>query len=230
MKPKIIILFFILLFFNSCIVKSLHPFYTQNNIYFEKRFLGVWEDEHHNKCEVISFEKAFFDDKMKEAKKLGSVFSIVDIKNNMNKSDTDILNKYKDAYYVKMTDNNKEATFIAMPFRLNDQIFLDFSLLEVNMDPINSLANYHLIGTHSLIKLEFAKDYSMINLKFFDEEKLNELIDQHKIHIKYEKFGFDESQYLLTASSEELQKFIKKYMNSNDEKKWSSEIQYNFKK
>ena len=55
-------------------------------------------------------------------------------------------------------------------------------------------------------------------------------IAQSQIHIKYEKFGFDESQYLLTASSEELQKFIKKYMNSNDEKKWSSEIQYNFKK
>ena len=211
-------------------MKSLHPFYTQNTIYFEKRFLGVWEDDNLNKCEVISFEKAFFDDKIKEAEKQGNVFSIVDIKNSLNKSDTDILNKYKDAYYVKMTDNNKEATFIAMPFRLNNEIFLDFSLLEVNMDPINSLANYHLIGTHSLIKLEFAKDFSMINLKFFDEEKLNELIDQNRIRIKYEKFGFDEDQYLLTATSEELQKFIKKYMNSNDETKWASEIQYNFQK
>jgi len=70
----------------------------------------------------------------------------------------------------------------------------------------------------------------MINLKFFDEEKLNELIDQNRIRIKYEKFGFDEDQYLLTATSEELQKFIKKYMNSNDETKWASEIQYNFQK
>ena len=43
-KPKLVFLLLALLLFNSCIVKSLFPFYTQDTIYFEKKFIGNWEE------------------------------------------------------------------------------------------------------------------------------------------------------------------------------------------
>jgi hypothetical protein len=102
--------------------------------------------------------------------------------------------------------------------------------VDVDLKEINELANYHLMGMHSLVKVEFTEDYGKVNLKYFGEKKLSELINSNKIKIKHEKTGHNETGYLLTASSIELQKFIKKYMNSKDDDKWATEIEYNYTK
>jgi hypothetical protein len=43
---------------------------------------------------------------------------------------------------------------------------------------------------------------------------LNELFEQNRIRIKHEKvYAFDYDRHVLTAPTDELQKFIKKYAN-----------------
>jgi hypothetical protein len=92
----------------------------------------------------------------------------------------------------------------------------------------NSLFKMHLIKTHSLAKLDMVSNNS-ISIKWLDEDKLKFLLNNDKIKIKHEKVGFDET-ILLTASSEELVKFIQKYMNSEDEEKWKTDTQFDLKR
>jgi len=216
MKTRFIFISLILILLNSCIVKSLHPFYTRNSIHFEKRFIGIWDDGQNNICEVFSFKEKFLEDRK------------IQLASELSEEDFIEYTRYENGYYVRLTEGDKEAIFSVIPFKIKDQLFLDFTPYEIDMDEINNLAQNHLMGMHTLVKMEFSDDHAMVNLKWFGEEKLIELINDDKIRIRYEKIGHNYNGYLLTASSEELQTFIKKYMNSNDENKWATEIEYNF--
>jgi hypothetical protein len=217
MKNRPFILLLGLLLLNSCIVKSLFPFYTDNSISFEQRFIGIWYDDKDNKCEVFSFRDLYLKDRKKTSP------------DQLTAEDLKEFNKYKNGYYVELSEGDKMATFVAIPFKVQDQIFLDFSLFDVDMASINTLASSHLVGMHTLVKMEFNKDFSAVNLKWFGEKKLNQLLEEDRIKIKHEKVGVNDSDYILTATSEELQKFISKYMDSDEVDKWATEIEYNFK-
>ena len=68
-----------------------------------------------------------------------------------------------------------------------------------------------------------------ISIKWLDSEKLETLLKENKIKIKYEKIGLDEN-VVLTASSEELVKFIEKYMASEDPDKWKTDVDVELKR
>ncbi len=216
MKTKRIILILGLFLLNSCIVKSLFPFYTKSSISFEQRFIGIWNDDKLNRCEVFSFGEKYL-----EGLKVNSA-------SELSKQEYDEYIKYKEGYFVEISEAEKKATFVAIPFKIKNEIFLDFQLFDIDLSAINSLGATHLVGMHSLVKMEFSEDFGMVNLKWFGEKKLKQLLDQDKIKIKHEKTGVNDSGFILTASSEELQKFIKKYMDSNDKDKWATEIEYNY--
>jgi len=219
MKARIIIFSIALLLLNSCIVKSLFPFYTKKAISFEKKLIGVWNGDDKEQWEIISFNKAYLEDRK------------VKNESELSKKDLEEYKSNKDGYFVTVTQDDKEATFVAMPFKVNNQLFLDFSIFDVDI-PILDLAEYHLVGMHSLAKMYILPDNS-IKLKWLGEERLSELIELDKVKIKYEKTGVGGSGFLLTASSEELQKFIKKYMASKDDTKWEggeNQIIVNLKK
>ena len=217
MKTRQIILLAGLFFLNSCIVKSLFPFYTQDSISFEQRFIGTWQDDKNNRCVVFSFKDKYLEDRM------------VQLPSELSEEDLKEYDRYKDGYFVELSEDHKNATFVAIPFRIKGQIFLDFTLFDVDMSNLNSLASSHLVGMHTLVKMEFSEDFGMVNLKWFGEKKLTELLEEDRIRIKYERTGVNDSGYILTASTEELQKFITKYMDSNEKDKWATEIEYNFK-
>ena len=68
-----------------------------------------------------------------------------------------------------------------------------------------------------------------VSIKWLDQDKIEALLKENKIKIKHEKVGFGET-ILLTASSEELVKFIEKYMSSEDEDKWKTDVEVNLKR
>jgi len=222
-KPKLVFLLLALLLFNSCIVKSLFPFYTQDTIYFEKKFIGNWEeiekgqfgDAAIGKWRVITVLEAF----LKENKKSKP--------SELSDSEFKSYNKYKNGYVVYFEKDSTESSFLAMPFKINNQLFLDFTPIEDSESDLlkNDLFKRHFIETHTLAKFDITSD-DEINIKWFSSDKLEELLDENRIKIKHEKVGFWETT-LLTASSEELQKFIKKYMNSKDEDKWKTDVEAN---
>src|SRR6056300_1024479 len=99
MKTKHIILIFAIIALNSCIVKSLHPFYTDDTIYFEKLFIGNWKS--------ISGPDGIWNVYNWETKLLEHYHktSIDDL----SKKELEDYNEHKNSYYVKFTEKGKEA-------------------------------------------------------------------------------------------------------------------------
>ena len=215
MKSRAILLLVSCILLNSCIVKSLFPFYTKETVHFEESFLGIWEDE-------------------KDKNKSWTVLSIRDIdeaekkadSNSSKKENDKTFEKYKKGYLAIYETSESKTAFLVMPFKINDQLFLDFTPFYFSTD--ESLLDHHLISTHSLAKFD-SNSENELSIKWLSSDKIGELIKNNYIKIKHEKVGFDE-EYLLTASSEELQKFIKKYMDSSDENKWKTDVKFNLNK
>ncbi len=111
-----------------------------------------------------------------------------------------------DHYYLQMNDDGKEAFFFVHLVQLGEYFYLDFFPDKVDALEINEFLLWHLLPVHLFTRVEIRED--RIELYFFDPEWLEELLDERKIRIKHEKVT---GNYLITASTEELQKFVSKY-------------------
>lgn len=200
---SIVIVLAILL--TSCVIKSLHPFYTTDIIHFEHLFVGNWLDAEKAHWSVQPFKEVI----LEEPSELIGYYK-----------------KYKEGYVVTLEKDSTKSTFLAMPFKIKNQLFLDFTPIEdKEIDQLdNNLYRMHLINTHSLAKLDMDSN-DKASIKWLAQNKIKELLDENKIKIKHEKTGFDDT-ILLTASSEELVKFIEKYMDSKDENKWKTDVEF----
>lgn len=198
----------------SCVIKSLHPFYTTNILHFEQLFVGNWMDAEDAHWSVQPFKEVI----LKENQKKNP--------SELSQDDLGYYNKYKDGYVITIEKDSMKTLFMAMPFKIKNQLFLDFTPIEdKEMDQLdNNLYKMHLINTHSLAKLDIDTN-DKFSIKWLAQDKIKELLDENKIKIKHEKTGFDET-ILLTASSEELVKFIEKYMDSKDENKWKTDVEF----
>ncbi|MFK7832717.1 MAG: hypothetical protein AB8B52_05535 [Winogradskyella sp.] len=216
MKTKGIILILAVLLFSSCIVKSLQPFYTKDSLSFNEKLLGNWVDQKKGVWTIESMRAKFEEDRNPSEVR--------------SKEDLIAFEAYKDGYYVTYIKNEKQAGFIAMPFKIDQHYFMDFIPLEIEDDEINSLAAEHLLKTHSVSKLDMTSDEEL-SLSWLSEERLKDLFEGEKIRIKHEKIG-PEDTLLLTASSEELYAFLTKYVKAGlfesyekKQKKWKSSDQ-----
>ncbi len=179
----------IILMLPGCLVKSLHPFYTEKDVIFKKELTGTWTDAD------------------------SSVWNI-----QRHKQSTGLLNPAKPgkSYDITFSDQKGSATFLAHLFQLDGQLYLDFSPSEVFCG--NDLAGFHMVGTHSLAKVELAG--GKITIRWYNEEWLAGLFNKNRIRINHERVPYDPDiddpsshQIILTASTAELQKFIVKYGN-----------------
>lgn len=206
MKTKGIILVLAVLLLSSCIVKSLQPFYTKDSLSFNEKLLGKWVDNKKGQWTVESLKEKFEQDR-KEGVELSEV-------------DLSALETYKEGYYVNYIKNANEAGFIAMPFKIEQHYFIDFIPIEIEDDEINSLAAEHLLKTHSVCKLDMNSD-DELSLSWLSEERISDLFSESKLRLKHENIGPEET-LLLTATSEELYAFLKKYLQADIKDKWKS--------
>lgn len=202
-----------LLFLTSCVVKSLHPFYTEKSIRFDENFLGKWEDSKKGSWTVLSFAE---------------VITKENPVHKMKKDDLALYHKFKKSYYIERNHKEVKTIYLATPFSVNNQSFLDFYPFEYQED-LDDLLGNHTIFTHSLVKYDVMEN-GAIQIRWLDEDKVEALFAQKKIKIGHKKIGLMNEKYLLTASSEELEKFIEKYMNSTDEDKWDTSTKFTLKK
>ncbi|WP_242084542.1 hypothetical protein [Aestuariivivens sediminis] len=216
MKTRHLFIFAIaILILHSCIIKSLHPFYTKNTLSFEKRFLGIWKDnEDPNNQWIITSVKDYYKEEWK--------------RDTMPPSPEDLerYNKEKEGYLVLKKQKNDVGIFLAMPFKINNQLFLDFKPITSSCECSIDLMGYHEVITHSLVKFDVFNDNS-ISITWLSSKKIEDLFKNHKINIKHEKL---KPGYLLTASPEELQKFIAKYIVSNEKEKWKTDVAYDLER
>ena len=202
------------LLFSSCILKSLYPFYTPDLLCYEPTLLGNWEDSEQGHWEILSGKDDLFNNPPKQ----------------MDEEFYDkYIKPYENGYIVNYTKDSITTYLGAMSFKINNQLFLDFVAFETdNQDsPALNLYNYHRINFHSLAKLDISSE-KKLSIKWLPEDKVSDLIEEQKIKIKHEILvgGPKRGDILITAPSEELVKFITKYMKSKDSDKWKTDVEF----
>jgi hypothetical protein len=189
MKTKSIILVCLLvLVMSSCLVKSLHPFYSEKDIVYKPELIGSWLGNDSAKWEIKQHK--VFAGFMKDEKETN-------------------------CYDIDFTDKNGSSKFLAHLFSLNGQLYLDFFLPEIEGP---DLAAMHMIPAHTLARVELGKDQITIRwyneewlIKLFNENRIR--IAHERIPFDIDEKNPDNFQVVLTAPTADLQKFIIKYGN-----------------
>jgi hypothetical protein len=179
MKTKfILVLLFVGALLQGCIVKSVHPFYSESDVLFKESFLHTWVDQDSRR------------------------WTINRVKEKPN------------AYEMRCNKDGKDAVFVAHLFKLENELYLDFLPLASDNEGL-TIFDLHLLPTHSVGRVEIINDREL-QIKWFNEEWLTSLFNDNKIKISHETIpDFNDKEknnyYVLTASTQELQKFIIKY-------------------
>lgn len=198
------------LFLNSCVLKSLHPFYVSSAVSFEKKIVGKWLDNKKGAWEITPLQDEFEKD------------------GPLSEADIAAFKRYKDGYAIQYIEDDKEAIFIGMPFKVNDHLFIDFNLVEFDDNGLNDLVKSNVIETHTVAKVALLKSGDL-DIKWLDESAIETLLEKNQIQIKHEKLGHNES-LVLTGSSADLYKFLKKYIESDIEDKWQTSKKFTLKR
>ena len=107
--------------------------------------------------------------------------------------------------------DNKESQFSVHIIKLGGHYFLDFYLEDFLDNQDLDLASFHIVPVHTFAKVVINKNQLKIN--WFDQNWLEKLIKGNKIRIRHEYNG---DYILLTASPKDLQKFVSKYVDSEE--------------
>jgi hypothetical protein len=169
---------------SSCLVSSLHPFYKSKDKIYEPAMVGAWIDE--DSC-IWTIETNTF----------------------MGPDSSDY--SYRITYYE---DEGMIGLFTGTLFQLNGDNYVDFYPDPDEDHHYSDFISFHHFPTHTLARVSMGSDSIM--LYWYGEEWLTELFEQNRIRIKHEtvELGSDYSRHVLTAPTDELQKFITKYANS----------------
>jgi len=116
------------------------------------------------------------------------------------------------SYVLNLLDKDSlKSEFRVHIIKLGGNYFLDFYLEDFLDSQELSLADFHIIPVHTFAKLTVKNNQLQIN--WFDQNWLEDLINENKIRIHHEK---NDDFILLTAKPGELQKFVTKYVNSEE--------------
>ncbi len=203
MKFKIAVIFLVLLFIQSCI-PSIHPLWTQDKLVFEELLLGEWMQEETDMEHTWNFSGGF-----NEKENMVEEYDLI-YKEDKSEAKLEI-------HLVKLGDH---LFFDIFPDEVGTLKFEDKTLgLTTNLSGmfnddsegpeilLNSLYFQHMLPVHTFAKVEIEKDE--VKIFQFDPDRLEKLFEQRKIRIKHEETS--DGQFILTASTEDLQKFFEKY-------------------
>lgn len=176
------------LFLSSCLVSSLNPFYTEKDITYIPGLLGSWHDQDSCIWVVEQYQQ-------------GTSFM----------GPTTPTNYYRISYYEKNKDAYKKSIFKLVLFSLKDMQFIDFYPEEYELE--TDLASYHVLPVHTLAR--FSMEGENIVFKWYNDEWLSSLFEKNRLRIQHETIPIspEYKRQVLTASTEELQKFLLKYGN-----------------
>lgn len=183
MKNIIKITAIILLVLSGCIIKSLHPFYTEKDLVYNEEINGVYLDQDSLTWKIEPYYSSEF-----------------------------LSNDSADgSYIVSYTDAEGDSGIFRMHlFLLDGKMYMDFFPGKVELNSPD-LFNFHLIGAHSLARVELQNQ--TLRLKWYSDAWLNDLLKSKKLKLDHQiiEESSEYTSYLITASTAELQKFIIKF-------------------
>jgi hypothetical protein len=191
------ILFFILLMgltFQGCIT-SLYPLYTDKDLVFDKRLLGTWHADSSGDTWEISnlLQKELEPYKNEKERRERELFK------------SQFINKK--TYLLTYTEKGEKAEFLLNLVKLDNNLYID--LCPGPLKTKNELFDDHFLPVHSYARIRISDNG--FDLSFFDAEQIYKLLNENRIKIKHESFDYYK---VITASTGELQKFVKKYADS----------------
>jgi hypothetical protein len=115
------------------------------------------------------------------------------------------------AYNMTITENNKENSFKVGLVKLGNYHYFDF-YPEESSEELNLFFASHLLPVHTFCKVDLSNKDSFL-LSPFKANFLKDLLKRNRIKIKHEYIpekvlDVDIGTYVLTASTQELQKFM----------------------
>lgn len=172
----------------GCLVSSIHPFFKTEDVIYNADLLGNWMD---GDSSIWTIQRNTYTESF------------------MGEEKDD--NSYKMVYYE---DGNGKSVLRGTLFQLKGVQYIDFY-----PDPDyeghweSDMTSFHMLPTHTLARVQFNSDSILIY--WYGEDWLNDLLEQNRVKIAHETVQITSytSRSVLTASTDELQKFIVKYAN-----------------
>ncbi|MFC1558558.1 hypothetical protein ACFL40_04295 [candidate division KSB1 bacterium] len=175
-------------FAGGCFVTSLYPLYTEQDVIFDPGLLGKWKEGK----DIWEFQRMEKEDDSYQVIIIQDGSPVGMLEGHLVKLDKYMFMDYIPSHFVFKDDSNNV-------------------IKDVPDDKILWWNQAHLIPTHSFGRISIEGDSLKISL--LDIDWFKKMVKENKINIKYEE---TEDNFLLTASTEELQKFVVKY--AEDEK------------
>jgi hypothetical protein len=175
---KILIFVFAVLL-ASC-VPSLHPLYTDKDVIFEPKLLGVWDDS--NDTGIWEFRAG----------------------------------AEPNSYEMIYTDKEKKSgSFQAHLVKLDEMLFLDVYPNDPNCQAGSSYNKMLLVPAHTFLKVEQIEP--TLKWQFMDVDKIQKHLEKDPKLLKHELVLTQnkETKVILTASTKELQDFMRKHANED---------------
>ena len=165
-------------------IPSLYPLYTDDTLAFDEKLVGNWQEEEEGKKDPQTGKIIYPQWHFKRSK------------------------KEKSYYLTHTTGEGQSSEYEVHLVKLGDRYYFDFYPDEDQdaLDDLDDFLQFHLYPVHTFAKVEIRED--QVAFYMFDNEWLDDLIEQRKIRIRHERA---DDLTLLSASTEELQQFVLKY-------------------
>ncbi len=183
-------LFFSLTFLSGCL-DTLYPIFKIKDVVFDENLLGYW------KCSGLDEKIRFMEFKRIPGERRSELSG-------------DILSICDKGYLLQRMDSSGqiiEEDFVFLA-KIGENYYLDFYPAEMSFQKkVDEVFKKHFIKAHKSYKYDL-KNKNHFEISRFDKEFLDKLISNNKINIRHEVL---EGKNLITASTEDLQKFIIQY-------------------
>ncbi|GAB5410343.1 MAG: hypothetical protein BalsKO_27080 [Balneolaceae bacterium] len=196
-----------LFLFNGCFLKSVHPLVTADSAIILDEVEGVWETED-QRWTFVRDPRKIPTVEVNSEKYFGTIEVETDSSSSVFEDESLYL-----IIFENLQDLENDTTFFVGRFGdFEGNRFLDLSLLSAALET-SSFKSAHLFGVHTFSRIDIRGD--LLTLYFFKEDWIKRLIMENRIRIKHERVpdinNDTSSNILITASTDELQKFIEKY-------------------
>ena len=178
----------ILVLLNSCLT-TLHPIFTEKDLVFDPRLVGKWSNTEDASTATYRLTHA------NELKSLSTA-----LQRNASRiymlEERDAQGKLKSKQYAFMV-------------KLGTYYYMDFYPAGLKENGVqDEFFATHFVPMHSIYRIRFKNTHSF-DIQQLDAKYLETLIKNKKIRIKHEVT--EDGGYVITAPTEELQKYIVKY-------------------
>jgi len=137
-------------------------------------------------------------------------------------------NPYKtNSYELHNSKDGREVKLLGHLFYIKNELYLDMVPVSDNAAEVLAF-DLHMVPMHSIARVTMLVDNKVV-IKWFNEEWLRNMFSENRIKISHEFImdpdpgSKDDGMYLLTASTDELQGFIKKY--GRDEEAYDNNLE-----